>query len=309
MRSLAPLILMLALACGLPLGQAWSAPPARVVDDMGQTIVCQKPFQRIISLYAAHTENLFALGLGGEVVGVSTHESHPPAALAKPAFGSRDDPERFLAARPDLVLLRPMHVRAHPGLAASLRQAGVTVAAFQPRTVEEMLAYWRKLGALTGRQAQARAMARAFAAGLARLRGRVDHVPPGQRPGVYFESIHRHMKTFAPDSMAVFVLKAAGGRNLAADARAVRATNIAAYGKERIMALASRLDVYLAQVGAMNRVTKRDIMEEPGFTALKAVAQGRVHLVPEELVSRPTPRLLQGVALVQGLLYPELAGR
>jgi iron complex transport system substrate-binding protein len=54
----------------------------------------------------------------------------------------------------------------------------------------------------------------------------------------------------------------------------------------------------------MNRVTKELIVNEPGFKAIRAVRLGRVYLVPERLVSRPTLRLLKGMELVHDLLYP-----
>lgn len=297
------------LALALILIAAVTHAEARFVDDSGQEVRITAPFKRIISLYGAHTENLFSLGLDAEIIGVSTNESHPPAALGKPAFSYRDDPERLLAARPDLVLVRPMIMRGHVGLAASLRRAGVTVVSLQPSSVPEMLAYWQKLGLLTGRAAQARAMVERWQTGLARLQTRVADVPHDQRPRVYFESIHRRMKTFAPTAMAIFALQAAGGVNLATDAEAVRSTNIAQYSKERILAHAANMDVYLSQKGPMNRVTTRDITAEPGFAALRAVRLGRVYLIDEQLVSRPTLRLLQGIARIQRLLYPDLAGQ
>ncbi len=275
-------------------------------DDSGQSISFGRPYGRIISLYAAHTENLFALGAGGQVIGVSRSASHPPAALAKPAFSHRDGVERFIAARPDLVLIRPMIFRGYRPWVVSLKRAGIAVISLQPAGAGELFRYWRRLGLIAGRPDAAEAMVGRFKAGLARLRGRIASVPLRRRPQVYFESIHRQMKTFAPGAMAIFVLSAAGGINAAPDARPVRASHIAAYGKERILARGKAIEVYLAQVGRMNRVNKARIMAEPGFGAIKAVRRGRVHLVPEELVSRPTLRLLKGAALIQSLLYPSL---
>ena len=300
-------ILLMAAIMALALaGQALAK--TSLVDDSGRTISFDAPFRRIISLYGAHTENLFSLGLDREIIGVSTSEVYPPPALKKPAFSYRDGPERFLAARPDLVLIRPMIYRGHRALVDNLERSGITVVSLQPRTPEELFAYWKKLGKLTGRKAGALAMAEKFKKGLAEIRQAAAHVPEGKRPRVYFEAIHRRMKTFAPDSMAVFALENAGGVNLAADASSVRGTNIASFGKERILSLGGRMDVYLAQTGPMNRVSRKDIMEESGFSALKAVRQGRVYLVDEKLVSRPTLRLLQGVCAIQKLLYPNLAG-
>jgi iron complex transport system substrate-binding protein len=273
-------------------------------DDSGQRIEVKKPFTRIISLYGAHTENLFSLGLDRQIIGVPPKQTYPPPALNKPVFSYRDDPERFLAARPDLVLIRPMIYRSRRNLVSRLREYGVTLVSLQPRSIQGMFKYWLRLGQLTGRQVQAQKMIEEFKRRLAAFRARTARVPDQQRPRVYFEAIHSKMKTFAPESMAIFVLRAAGGVNLAADARSLRGTNIAAYGKERILAKGEDMDVYLAQQGTMNPVTVSDIRRESGFAAIKAVRRGRVHLVDEKLVSRPTLRLLAGIEAIQAVLYP-----
>ncbi len=302
------LVLALVLLWALP--RAAGAAPG-LVDDSGRRIQVKKPFQRIVCLYPAHTENLYAMGLGDLVIGVPPRQDYPPQARGKPVFSYRDDPERFLAAAPDLVLIRPMIKRGHPALVRALEQAGITVVSLQPRSVEQMYAYWEKLGVLTGHPERARALVRDFQAGLARMQRRLACIPRERRPRVFFESIHRHMKTFSPRAIAIFALTQAGGINLAADARPVRNSNIAAYGKERILALADRMDVYLAQVGTMNKITRQDILQESGFQALAAVRRGRVYLVDERIVSRPTPRLLEGIRVIHRLLYsppPQGAG-
>lgn len=277
------------------------------VDDSGQTIRVTRPFRRIISLYGAHTENLFSLGLDAEIIGVSRHESYPQAALAKPVFSHRDNPERFMAADPDLVLVRPMIYMGHRPLINRLRASGITVVSLQPAGVKQMLAYWQRLGLLTGREARAEQMIVRFKAGLAKLQARVAHIPPQRRVRVYFESIHSRMKTFTPGSMAAFALRTAGGINVAANAEGRRGTNIAPYGKERILSHAAEIDVFLAQQGTMNKVSVTVIKGESGFSAIKAVRDGRVYLVDERIVSRPTLRLLKGIAVIQELLYPDLA--
>jgi iron complex transport system substrate-binding protein len=298
--SLRCLVLLIAVLC-LPLtGSAQEV----FQDDSGQAIKIDKCYKRIISLYGAHTENLFSLGLDKKIIGVSKTETHPPQALEKPAFSYRDDLERFLAAKPDLVLIRPMIFSGYRNLVERLKAAGIQVVSLQPRTVDGMFGYWRKLGVLTGKRNQADAMISGFKVRLAKLRARVE--PIKDRPGVYFESIHRKMKTFAPSAMAVFALEAAGGVNVARDAKPVGNTVIAAYGKERILSKARLIDVYLAQVGAMNKVTVSQIKNESGFTVIKAVKEDRVYLIDEQIVSRPTMRLLSGVEKIQALLYPHL---
>jgi len=274
-----------------------------IIDQAGRTLVAEKPFKRIISLYGAHTENLFNLGLDNEIIGVSRHETHPPQALQKPVFSYREDPEKFLAAHPDLVLIRPMIDRGYPQFVSMLEKNGITIISLQPGNVEDMYVYWQILGLLSGKPQRARQMMSQFKTAVSNFRLLTDSKTTRKR--VYFEAIHSKMKTFTPDSMAVFALEAAGGINIARDAKPVRNTNIAYYGKERILSHGREIDVYLAQSGAMNKPTMKLIMNEPGFKTIKAVADGKIYFIDEQIVSRPTMRLLDGIYEIGKILYPK----
>ncbi|OEU84010.1 MAG: peptide ABC transporter substrate-binding protein [Desulfobacterales bacterium S5133MH4] len=276
-----------------------------IIDKSGNTVLVQKPFTRIISLYGAHTENLFSLGLDEEIIGVSKNEAYPPKALTKAVFSYHDDAEKFLAAHADLVLIRPMIGLGYRSLVKKLKDAGITVVSLQPRDVNEMYDYWKALGTLTGREDQATKMIKGFQARLSAVRSVVETIPKKQQKRVYFEAIHSKMKTFAPTSMAIFVLEAAGGVNVADDAVSIRGTNIAAYGKEHILSHADEIDVYLAQNGTMNHATIMGIKEEGGFKAIKAVKNDQVYIINEMTVSRPTLRLLEGICEIGKILYPD----
>ena len=114
------------------------------------------------------------------------------------------------------------------------------------------------------------------------------------------------MKTFSPKAIAAFVLETAGGINAAWDAKPVRMTNIAAYGKERILAKSDEIDVFIAQNGTMNRPTISMIKNEPGFSSIKAIKNNEVFIIDEMIVSRPTIRLLQGMQKIGKILYPDV---
>jgi iron complex transport system substrate-binding protein len=275
-----------------------------VIDQSARRIVVQKPFKRIISLYGAHTENLYSLGLGEEIIGVSRHEDYPPQALKKPVFSYHDDPEKFLVARPDLVLVRPMIDRGYPNLISRLEKSGISVVSLQPGTITDMYVYWKILGVLTGRHNQASAMVTHFRRAVSEFNALTKSLPEKKR--VYFEAIHSKMKTFSPDSMAIFALETAGGINVAAGAKPVRKTNIAFFGKERILSHGPQIDVYLAQYGAMNRPTVPLIKNEPGYQTIKAVSNNEIYIVDERIVSRPTFRLLNGIVKIGTILYPDV---
>lgn len=275
-----------------------------ITDEAGRRVRIAQPFRRIISLYGAHTENLLALGLDDQLVGVESGAGHPNKPAGKTEFSYHDDPEKFLAFHPDLVLIRPMIDRGYPQLVQRLSDHGIAVVSLQPGTVEEMYAYWQILGMLTGREQAALDMTAAFKTAVADFRSLTKDIASKKR--VYFEAIHDKMKTFTPDSMAIFALQTAGGINIAADAGAVRGTNIAYYGKERILAKAPEIDVYLAQAGPMNQPTVAMIETEPGYAIIAAVRQKEIYIIDEQIVSRPTPRLLIGIETIGKALYPDV---
>jgi iron complex transport system substrate-binding protein len=278
---------------------AFAAP---IIDNDGKVIQPTKPFQRIISLYGAHTRNLIDMGAGSQIIAIGRSDKQLPDL---PKLSFRDDPERLLALKPDLVLIRPMLSRAYPQMVERLEANKVTVVSLQPTSVDEMFRYWEYLGILSGHKKEAAQMIARFGAGLVDISRQVETIPADKRKKVYFESIHKRMKTFSPQSMAMFVLESAGGINVAQDAVQVRKSNIAAYGKERILSKAKKIDVFLAQEGRMNKITVEMIRNEPGFQVIKAIENNQIFLVDEKLVSRPTMGLLQGIVTIFKILYTD----
>jgi len=299
------IILFFLLLLILPIQTAGAGQPATVTDSSGRKILLNKPFTRIISLYSAHTENLCSLGAEEQIVGISTSDDYPTSILNKNRFSYRQDAEKFIGAHPDLVLVRPMIERSYPQFIKKLERAGITVFSLQPGSVDELFDYWTTLGILTGREKQAQKMIISFQTGLQLIQEKVSALPPDAKPKVYFESIHSKMKTFSATAIAMYALDQAGGVNIATDAIQVRKTNIAAYGKERILQHAPDIDIFLAQKGRMNPVTLQIILNEPGFNAIKAVRENRVYLIEESLVSRPTYRILEGIKKLHEFFFPK----
>jgi len=304
--NFAQLLFLIILCCQFAHGVNFVR-AAEIHDARGEKVVVDHPFKRIISLYGAHTENLFFLGLDPEIIGVSKNESYPESAKKKEWFSYHDDPEKFLVAQPDLVLVRPMVERGYPGLVNRLRRSGITVVSLQPSTVDGLYQYWMALGILTGKEGRAKKMIQEFKTRVAHFSQLTQDVE--KKKQVYFEAIHSRMKTFVSGSMAIFVLESAGGVNVATDAVSSRGTNIGIYGKERILSHANEIDVFLAQTGVMNHTSLDMIKNEPGFRIIRAVKENQIYLIDEVLVSRPVFRLLIGIETIGNILYPEIFGK
>ena len=58
----------------------------------------------------------------------------------------------------------------------------------------------------------------------------------------------------------------------------------------------------------MNQPSVSLIKNEAGYQVIKAVHHNQVYIVDERIISRPTYRLLAGIAEIGKILYPEVFG-
>ncbi|MFD3158430.1 ABC transporter substrate-binding protein [Haloimpatiens sp. FM7330] len=278
-----------------------------VKDDSGKTINIDKPAKRIISLYSAHTENLFSLGLDKEVIGVGTSDAYPYKVLEKKRYSYRDDAESVIAAKPDLVLIRPFIERGHPDFVKSLRDAGIAVASFYPTKLSEFDNYIKRLAKLTGKEKKATELLNDFHKQLKEAEEKSKKI--SKKVKIYFESTETNCRTVTLDSMAGEAIRISGGINIASDAKSIKGkkTSIASYGTEKVLAKSKEIDVYVAQRGSMNAGgNPHSISIRPGFSQIKAVKNKRVYNIDEKLVSSPTFRYIKGIYELQRMFYPEV---
>lgn len=276
------------------------------VDDSGYRIKMEKPATRIISLYSAHTENLFALGLDQEIIGVGTSDIYPVEALEKKVFDYKSDPEKVIAAKPDLVLIRPFIERKKPDFVKTLKRAGINVVSLYPDKFEEFDDYIMKIGMATGKKNTAKKCLDEFHGQLDTIRENTSKIE--NKVGVYFESSDREYKTVTTDSMAANAIEIAGGKNVASDAVPIQeGSSIAPYGIERILEKAKEIHVYVSQRGVMGAGGNyHSISIRPGFKAINAVKNKRIFEINQKIISSPTFRRLKGVKELCRMFYPEI---
>src|SRR6266480_2698807 len=139
---------------------------------------------RIVCLTEETTETLYLLGEGDRVVGVSGYTVRPPEARQKPRVSAFINArfDKIQALRPDLVLA---FSDLQADLAAELIRRGLTVVAFNQRTVAEIMQMIRVVGGLVGCQEDADRLAGGLEADLERIRQSAARFP--QRLRVFFE--------------------------------------------------------------------------------------------------------------------------
>jgi iron complex transport system substrate-binding protein len=266
----------------------------RIVDDMGETVVFDRPAGGIVSLYAGHTENLVAIGAGDAIVAIGrTGDDDDAFGPNVRVLGVKPGIEQVIALSADVVLTRPMIARAQRPFYDALRSFGVKVLALDPPAWENFPDYVGLLADITGKGGEHEKMAAAA------LDEAMAFVPGSEqtRPGVFLVTNGKTMATCTPDSWAAHILEAAGFKNAAKDAAPVSPGSvIAGYGAERLLASDGEVEVILLQQGAMNTTRAADFMKDSRFEVMRAVRNGMVFDVAEADVSRPSLlRLRSGV--------------
>ena len=274
-----------------------SATEVQVTDDLGQRIALKGPAQRIISLYGAYSEILFAIGAGDRLVARTRADRIPLAILAKPSVGThlRPNMELVLGLQPDLIIQAEGRKHGHE-LVRQLQQKGLTVAVFQPRNFAELFSVIDRLGILTGEEANAKALVKGQRSRLGQIDRKLAKCK--DRPKVFFEVRYPNLLGAGQGSIVNDVILKAGGVNCLPNEKKLVRINI-----ETLIDYDP--DVYVVQEGPMNR-NPGNPESRPNFQVLKAVQQGRVFFVDEYVFSRPGPRSVEAVEKLVGYLHPDL---
>ena len=124
------------------------------------------PPKRIVSLAPSTTEILFALGLGDNIVGVTSFCDYPQVAKAKPKIGGMSNPslESVILLKPDLVV---MTTDGNPKEAEErLRALKIATYVFTARRIAELPQAIREMGVSLGVPERAEVIARGIESAL-----------------------------------------------------------------------------------------------------------------------------------------------
>jgi iron complex transport system substrate-binding protein len=288
-RGLGVGVLLVALALSVPAGAA-AAFPLRVRDALGRDVAIARPPQRLISVAPSVTEILFALALDDHIIGVSDADEYPPAGVRSKARvgGIVLDAERILSLHPDLIVGVASLQRAQ---LERLIRLGLPVLAVDAHSLEETFSQISLLGRATGRAERADRLVRALRRRAALVGQRVGG---RARPRVYVEIWGEPPMTAGSGTFIHDLVKRAGGVNLFADLRGWPQVS-----PEDIL----RRD---PEVILLTYPGRQLLPRRPGWSRIAAVRRGRIYEVHADLVSRPGPRLVNGLEQIARFLHPEV---
>ncbi len=270
-------------------------------DGLSRTVKLKGTPQRIVSLAPSNTEILFAVGAGKQVVGRDSFSDYPPEARSIKDIGGsmgKYDTEAIVALHPDLVLAGEINT---PELVNSLQQLGLTVYYLpNPTTLEAMFANLETVGQLTGHQSEAVALVNSLKARVAVVDAKIK--PLNSSPSVYYEldaTDPTKPYTAGPGTFVDLLISRAGGTNIGKSLT----SQWAQISLEKLV-VANPAIIILGD--SAYGTTAALVGQRPGWGGLAAVQDGQIYPFDDNLVSRPGPRLVDGLEALAKLLHPDV---
>ncbi|HEV8019921.1 MAG TPA: helical backbone metal receptor [Candidatus Lustribacter sp.] len=243
---------------------------------------------RIVSLIPSLTEDLFAIGAGPMVVGVSEFTDYPPAARSLPIVAnySTADAERIVQLHPDVVV----GIASQAAPAAGVRKTGIRTVLLDDNGFDDIFRNIEALGLLTGRDDEARALTDRLRARTTALMRTVHK--RGRPPSVFVVLGTGPIFTVGDTSYIGKLIALAGGTNAAAIHDAY-----GAFSAEGLLAV--QPDVLVADP----TIQLQSVLDRPPWNALRAVREHHVAYLPDPaILERPGPRYNDGLAWLIGIL-------
>lgn len=265
--------------------------PLTVTDDLGRAVTLKSKPLRIVAMLPSHTETLFAIGAGAQLVGVDIYSNYPAAAGKIPKVGSGYQPniEAVVALKPDLVLADES---SGSRLTEKLAAAGLTVYGGTAQTYNEVFEKIAVLGKLTDHETGALKLITQMRSELNTLNASVLKLP---KVSTYYE-IDPTPYSVGPNSFIGVLIAKAGGQTIIPPSLG----DFPKIAPELIVKSNPQVMIGLTLDEAKNR---------PGWNMLSAVKAGRVFkITPEQndALARPGPRLPDALRTLIQLLHPEV---
>jgi len=311
--ALAPAALFLALVTGCQLQPPAATPSPRapeptplptaaspaawltLTDDEGTTVTLAEEPERVISLTPATTELLFALDQGGKLVGRTDFDDYPPDATELPAVATFTGVliEKVIDLEPDLVIAGGNNFTA-AGDVARLRELGLPVLVVYAADLAGVLDDILLVGRAVDAEAEAGQIVGQIDDRIAEVGAAIERL---EHPRVFYElGFEPEIYGPAPGSFVADMVVLAGGEPVTTSDPVVFSISLEQ--------LVSQDPQVIVLGDAAYGTCPEAVAQRPGWDSITAVAEGHIRPVNDIIVTRPGPRIGEGLAALALAIHP-----
>jgi len=278
---------ILIFICALAFSACRSENPAltenamrEVTDDLGRRVRIPERVGRVVSLAPNLTENIFAVGAGDRLVGVTTFCNYPADAQNIRQVGDTVSPniETILALKPEIVFVST--ASQIEAFTKTLEAQGITVFVTNPQDLNGVLTNLRQLGDIFGTPERTTIL-------LNELQERIlavdEQTLDKPKTKTFVQISKEPLFTIGRDSFLTEIVERAGGTSVTREV----ATAYPKISKETALALNPET-IILSE--SPDNTEPNDV-----FKNSPAVKNKKVFKINADILSRPSPRLVDAL--------------
>lgn len=271
-----------------------STSPTSRTSAQNQSIQ-KSPKPRIVSLAPSNTELLCSVGAKDQIIGVSTFCDYPKevSGITKVGTFISANLERLARLKPDLVML----VSGQEELAGKIKNHHLNAVVIDNSKLTDIGKNLKQVGELSGHCQEGEEASEKFATKLQDLAIIIKRA--NKSPKVFYCVWPQPLMTAGKSSFIHGIITSCGGINVAGDIN----VSYPRFSLERLVL--SNPDLIIMPYEAHNQT----FMKQSPWNKLQAVRQNRVYYLPDQkndMLSRPTLRVIKGMAWLGGIFHPEL---
>ena len=267
-------------------------------DSKNQSTSSKTPYHRIVSLMPSNTEILYELGLGNRIVGVSTVDDYPKnVKKGKKQFDAMNlNKEALLKAKPDLILAHESQKSSSEKVLDALKKEGVKVVYVKDaQSLKETYETFKSIGKLTHREKQANQLVNETKDNVDKV---IQSIPKHQKQPKVFMEVSSQPEIYTAGKHTFFndMLKQLDAKNSFDDIDGWKSVS-----KESIVK--HNPDILISTEGKSQAEYEKIIEKRGGFDKTNAVKHHRIETVNGDEISRPGPRIDDGLKELRDAIY------
>ncbi|PNN21802.1 ABC transporter substrate-binding protein [Staphylococcus haemolyticus] len=255
-------------------------------------------YKRIVSLMPSNTEILYELGLGKDVVGVSTVDDYPKdVKKGKEQFNTMNlNKEALLKVKPDLILAHESQKGTSKKVLDSLEKNGVKVVYVKDaQSLDQTYETFKQIGKVTGREHETNELIDETKHNVEKV---IKSVPRHHMSQSVFMEVSSKPEIYTAGKHTFFddMLAQLDAKNSFSNIEGWKPVD-----KESI--IKKNPDILISTEGLSKSDYYKVIKKRDGFRQIKAVKNGRVETVNGDEISRPGPRIDEGLKQLRDAIY------
>ncbi|KPU42434.1 vitamin B12-binding protein precursor [Oxobacter pfennigii] len=272
--------------------------PLTVTDMTGREVTIKEPVTRIVAITAANAEIVYALGLGDTMVGRGEYCDYPAEVLEVASVGSGNDTniEQIISLKPQVVFMGTM-AQTNEQI-NQLTQAGIAVVASDAIDIAGTYKSIALMGKILNRNEEAAKIIENMKTKIDDIGAKASAKASGK--SIYFEVSPLEFglwtagsNTFMDEAANILGLKNTFGD--ISDWAEISEEQVLERNPDYIMTVTMYFGEGLEPV--------ESIKSRPGWNNVKAVANNGIINMPNNELTRPGPRLADGVEMLYNFVY------